>query len=162
MSEKKALVAYFSASGVTRHAAAALAQTAAADLFEIRPVVPYTNADLNWTDKKSRSTVEMKDMSFRPPMAEKCPNIRDYDVIFVGFPIWWYIAPTIINTFLESHDLSGKTIVPFATSGGSGMGRTVEHLKGSCPPSAVITEGRLLNGRLTAQEWTAWKKRLGM
>lgn len=120
---KKMLVAYFSASGVTAKAAKKLAEVAGADLFEIRPAVPYTSADLNWMDKKSRSSVEMNDPAFRPAIAGKMEGMEQYDVVFVGFPIWWYVAPTIINTFLESYDFSGKTIVPFATSGGSGMGK---------------------------------------
>ena len=117
----KTLVAYFSASGVTANVAKLLAEAAEADLFEIKPAVPYTNADLNWMDKKSRSTVEMQDKSSRPAIAAPCSNLADYDTIFVGFPIWWYVAPTIINTFLESGDFSGKKIVLFATSGGSGF-----------------------------------------
>ena len=115
----KTLVAYFSASGVTRRVAENLATAAGADIYEIRPAVPYTSADLNWMDKKSRSTVEMKDKSSRPELADTDADIASYDKIFVGFPIWWYTAPTIINTFLESYDFSGKTIVLFATSGGS-------------------------------------------
>ena len=116
----KKLVAYFSASGVTAKAAGKLAKAADADLFEIKPVQPYTRADLDWMNKKSRSSIEMADKSSRPEIAEKVSNMADYDVIFVGFPIWWYVAPTIINTFLEQYDLSGKKIVLFATSGGSG------------------------------------------
>ena len=117
----KILVAYFSASGVTKGVAQRLAKAAGADLFEIRPAVPYTQADLNWTDKKSRSSVEMNDPLSRPEIAEKLPNMADYDTVFVGYPIWWYVAPHIINTFVESYDLSGKTLVAFATSGGSGL-----------------------------------------
>ena len=116
------LVTYFSASGVTKKVAEKLAEAAGADLFEIKPEVAYTEADLNWMDKKSRSSIEMNDKSFRPAIAEKYNNMADYDVVYVGFPIWWYVAPTIINTFLESYDFSGKTIVLFATSGGSGFG----------------------------------------
>ena len=141
----KTLVAYFSASGVTRRVAENLATAAGADICEIRPAVPYTSADLNWMDKKSRSTVEMKDKSSRPELADTDADIASYDKIFVGFPIWWYTAPTIINTFLESYDFSGKTIVLFATSGGSGLGKTAKDLEGSCP-GAVIKEGKLLNG----------------
>ncbi|MDR0746337.1 MAG: NAD(P)H-dependent oxidoreductase, partial [Helicobacteraceae bacterium] len=115
----KRLVAYFSASGVTAALAKTLAEAAGADLYEIRPDAPYTKADLDWTDNKSRSTIEMQDPSFRPAIADRNANIADYDMIFVGFPIWWYVAPTIINTFLESYDFSGKIIVPFATSGSS-------------------------------------------
>ena len=142
------LVAYFSASGVTAGAARKLAEEAGADLYEIKPEVPYTSADLDWTDRHSRSSVEMNDPASRPAIAGKVPNMGDYAAVFVGFPIWWYVAPTIINTFLESHDLSGKTVIPFATSGGSGMGRTNDRLKPSCP-GAKLVEGRLLNGKLS-------------
>ena len=117
----KRLVAYFSASGVTAKVAENLADAIGADIFEIQPKVPYTKADLNWMDKKSRSTIEMSDSTSRPAIAAKRDNMDEYDTIFVGFPIWWYIAPTIINTFLESYNLKGKTIIPFATSGGSGI-----------------------------------------
>ncbi len=151
---RKKLVAYFSASGVTEKTAKLLADTAGADIFEIQPVIPYTNADLNWMDKHSRSSVEMKDSSSRPAIAARCDHMDEYDVIFVGFPIWWYIAPTIINTFLESHDLSGKTIIPFATSGGSDMGNTNEKLRSSCPNSKLLT-GKILNraGRKDIANW---------
>ena len=140
----KALVAYFSASGATKRIAKELAQVAGADLFEIVPEVPYTAADLNWNDRKSRSSIEMNDPSSRPAIASVCENIADYDTVYVGFPIWWYVAPTIINAFLESYDFTGKTIVPFATSGGSGMGRTVAMLKPSAP-GANIAAGAVLN-----------------
>ena len=115
----KKLVAYFSASGVTKEAAKRVAEAAGADLFEIKPAQPYTHADLDWTDKKSRSTIEMNDKTARPAIAENLPNMADYDVVFIGFPIWWYVAPRIIETFLESYDFAGKTVVPFATSGGN-------------------------------------------
>lgn len=151
----KTLVAYFSASGVTANVAKLLAEAAGADLFEIKPAVPYTNADLNWMDKKSRSTVEMQDKSSRPAIAAPCSNLADYDTIFVGFPIWWYVAPTIINTFLESGDFSGKKIVLFATSGGSGFGKTVANLKGSAP-GATIVEGKLLNGTQSVAGLKSW------
>ena len=118
----KKLVAYFSASGVTAKVAETLAEAIGADIFEIEPKVPYTEVDLNWMDKKARSTIEMNDPASRPEIAVKRDNMKDYDTIFVGFPIWWYVAPTIINTFLESYDLTGKTIIPFATSGGSDIG----------------------------------------
>ena len=118
----KTLVAYFSASGVTKKLAQTLADAIGADLFAIEPKVPYTRADLNWMDKQSRSTIEMQNPASRPEIAGTCANIADYDTVFVGFPIWWYVAPTIVNTFLESCDLTGKTVVPFATSGGSGLG----------------------------------------
>lgn len=156
----KKLVAYFSASGVTAKAAGKLAKAADADLFEIKPVQPYTRADLDWMNKKSRSSIEMADKSSRPEIAEKVSNMADYDVIFVGFPIWWYVAPTIINTFLEQYDLSGKTIVLFATSGGSGFGKTVENLKGSVAADTVIKEGKLLNGSISEAELRAWTKEI--
>lgn len=151
----KTLVAYFSASGVTANVAKLLAEAAGADLFEIKSAVPYTNADLNWMDKKSRSTVEMQDKSSRPAIAAPCSNLADYDTIFVGFPIWWYVAPTIINTFLESGDFSGKKIVLFATSGGSGFGKTVANLKDSAP-GATIVEGKLLNGTQSVAGLKSW------
>ena len=141
----KKLVAYFSASGTTKKAAERLAKAAGADLFEIRPAVPYSSADLNWMDKKSRSSVEMNDPSSRPEIAEKLPNMADYDTVFIGFPIWWYVAPHIINTFVESYDFDRKTLVPFATSGGSGMGRTVDELKKLCP-GANWKAGKMMNG----------------
>ncbi len=156
----KKLVAYFSASGVTENAAKILADAANADLFEIKPKVPYTKQDLDWMDKKSRSSVEMSDKSSRPEIADKCENIADYDTVFVGFPIWWYVAPTIINTFLESYDFSGKKIILFATSGGSGFGKTVDALKGSVSGSAVIKEGRLLNGHISADELKSWAENI--
>lgn len=140
----KKLVAYFSASGVTKKAAQELARAAGADLFEIRPVTAYTKADLNWTDKGSRSTLEMNDPASRPEIAESLANMADYDTVFIGFPIWWYVAPRIIETFLESYDFSGKALIPFATSGGSGLGKTMDVLKKSCP-AASWQEGRMLN-----------------
>ena len=130
---KKTLVAYFSATGTTMEAATQLAKAANADLHEIIPAVRYTPADLNWRDKKSRSTLEMEDKSSRPAIANRVENMEQYDTVFVGYPIWWYIAPTIINTFLEQYDLTGKTIVPFFTSGGSGAGETMRYLKPSAP-----------------------------
>ena len=150
----KTLVAYFSASGVTKKVAQRLAKAAGADLFEIRPTVPYTQADLNWTDKKSRSSVEMNDPASRPEIAEKLPNVNEYDTVFVGFPIWWYVAPHIINTFVESYDFTGKTVVAFATSGGSGMGKTVEELKKLCP-GANWQNGKLLNN-VSDKELADW------
>ena len=157
----KKLVAYFSASGVTAAVAKNLAEAAGADLYEIKPKVPYTNADLNWNDQNARSTVEMRDKSSRPEMADKDAKAGDYDVIFLGFPVWWYVAPTIINTFLEAYDLSGKTIILFATSGGSGFGKTVENLKPSAP-GATIREGKLLNGRPSVAELKKWAEGLGV
>ena len=155
----KVLVAYFSASGVTAAVAKNLAQAAGADLYEIRPAVPYTPADLRWTDKNSRSSVEMRDPSSRPALADHDAPIAEHDVILLGFPIWWYVAPTIINTFLESYDFSGKNIILFATSGGSGFGKTVQVLAPSCP-GATIREGKLLNGRPSAAALKTWVEAL--
>ncbi len=154
----KKLVAYFSASGVTANAARALAASAGADIYEIKPKTAYTQADLNWKDANSRSSVEMKNKAFRPELSDKQANIAVYDTIFVGFPIWWYIAPTIINTFLESYDFSGKKIVLFATSGGSGFGKAVENLKPSAPKAEII-EGAVLNGRLEISKLKAFADR---
>lgn len=139
----KTLVAYFSASGITKKKAEKLAEASGADIYEIKPEVPYTKADLNWMDKNSRSSVEMADKTIRPAMADTNANISSYDTILLGFPIWWYVAPTIINTFLETYDFSGKKIVLFATSGGSGFGNTVNELKPSAP-NAEIIEGKLI------------------
>ena len=158
----KKLVAFFSASGVTANAAKILAEAAGADIYEIKPEVPYTKADLDWMDKSSRSTIEMQDKSSRPAIADKNADTSAYDTIFVGFPIWWYIAPTIINTFLESYDFSGKTIILFATSGGSGFGKTVDNLSCSVSDSTVIKEGKLLNGRPSVSELQQWVESLGV
>ena len=152
----KKLVAYFSASGVTAKVADLLADAVGADIHEIRPKVPYTKADLNWMDKKSRSSIEMADKKIRPEIAESNVRIEEYDVIFLGFPIWWYVAPTIINTFLERYDFSGKKIVLFATSGGSKFGNTVEELKVSVAADVEIIEGKLLNGRQSIASVKAW------
>lgn len=154
----KKLVAYFSASGTTRKIAEMIAQAAEADLFEIMPKQPYSKADLNWMDKKSRSSVEMSDKKFRPEIIEPDFLINKYDEIILGFPIWWYVAPTIINTFLESYDLTGKKIVLFATSGGTGFGNTVRELKSSAP-DANIVEGRILNN-ISKQDIENWVKSL--
>ena len=142
----KKIVAYFSASGTTANVAKHLAKAADADLYEIRPAVPYTRSDLNWMDKQSRSSVEMRDRSFRPALADTDAKIDAYDTVFVGFPIWWYVAPTIINSFLEAYDFSGKKIVLFATSGGSGFGKAVAGLQPSAP-GATIVEGAIMGGR---------------
>ncbi|NMP38562.1 MAG: flavodoxin [Clostridiales bacterium] len=141
----KKLVAYFSASGVTAKAAQRLAAAVSADIHEIKPEVPYTAADLDWTNKKSRSTLEMQDKGSRPALAEKHFDASGYDVIYIGFPVWWYVAPTIINSFLESGDFSGKTIVLFATSGGSGLGKSAEQLKPSVSASTRLISGKVLN-----------------
>ena len=141
----KTLVAYFSASGVTKKTAEKLAAAANADSFEIIPVQPYTDEDLDWTDKKSRSTIEMNDPSSRPAIAEKLENMGGYDIVFVGFPVWWYVEPRIIDTFLESYDFSGKTVVPFATSGGSGLGKTADNFRNILGKNVTVKNGRLLN-----------------
>lgn len=150
----KKLVAYFSASGITRKVAEMIAEAADCDIYEITPKVAYTKADLNWMDKKSRSSVEMNDKKIRPELADNTIDISGYDEIILGFPIWWYVAPTIINTFLEAYDFAGKKIVLFATSGGSGFGNTVKELQPSAP-NAQIVEGRLLN-RTSKTEITDW------
>lgn len=151
----KALVAYFSASGVTESVAERLANAIGADLHEIKPEVPYTNADLDWMNKKSRSSVEMADKSFRPAVANKVENMDQYDVVFTAFPIWWYVAPTIVNTFLEQYDLSGKTIVPLATSGGSGMGNTNKELAPSCK-GADLKDGKRFASSVSENDLKAW------
>ncbi len=151
----KILVAYFSASGVTAKLAEVLAYVLKADLFEIKPEIPYTEADLDWRNSESRSSIEMKDKSSRPAIVETLDNMTDYDTVYVGFPIWWYVAPTIINTFLEQYDLTGKTIIPFATSGGSGMGKTNEMLQPSCP-GAILLTGRVLHRDSNEDDITAW------
>lgn len=155
----KTLVAFFSASGVTRQVAQKLAAAAQADLYEIKPAVPYTQADLNWRDKSSRSSVEMQNLAIRPQMADTDAKIEQYDRILLGYPVWWYMAPTIINTFLESYDFSGKSIILFATSGGSGFGKSVKELSPSCP-NATIREGRMLNGNPSEQELRQWVESL--
>ena len=156
-----ALVAYFSASGTTAKAAKALAKASGADLYEIKPAVPYTSTDLNWMDKRSRSSVEMNDKHSRPALADTDAPVAGYDVIFLGFPIWWYTAPTIINTFLESYDFSGKTIVLFATSGGSGLGKSAAGLRASAP-GARIVDGRLLNGQLSENGLKSWIEKMNL
>ena len=158
----RTLVAYFSATGVTARLAAMLARAAGADLFEIRPARAYTGADLNWRDAKSRSSLEMKDASARPAIAARVEDMARYDTVFVGFPIWWYQAPRIIETFLESYDFSGKTIVPFATSGGSGMGRTVEILAALTGETVNWVEGTRFSPSATAEEVAAWLTQKGV
>ena len=151
----KTLVAYFSASGVTARVAKEMAESVGADLYEIRPAEPYTSADLNWMDKKSRSTVEMNDPASRPAIAEPVQDMAQYDTVFVGFPVWWYVEPRIVDTFLESYDFSGKTLIPFATSGGSGIAQAERSLKEHCP-AAAWKSGRLLHRGAAA----AWAKSL--
>lgn len=153
------LVAYFSATGTTAKAARILADAVGGELYEIRPAVPYTGADLNWMDRSSRSSVEMKDAGSRPALADTDAPVAEHDVIFLGFPVWWYVAPTILNTFLEAYDFSGKIIVLFATSGGSGLGKSAAALKDSAP-GAKILDGRMLNGRYSEVELKAWAEGL--
>ena len=153
------LVAYFSATGTTARAARELAGAINADLFGIVPEKPYTSADLNWNDKNSRSSREMADEKCRPAVAGDGPDMSAYDTVFVGFPIWWYVEPRIIDTFLEAHDFSGKTVVPFATSGGSGLGKAPQRMA-TLAPGSTVTEGRLLNGRLDADDLRAWAEGL--
>lgn len=155
------LVAYFSATGTTAKVAETLADAIGADIYEIGPEIPYTEADLNWRDANSRSSVEMNDPHFRPAVAGKRDNMSDYDTIFVGFPIWWHVAPTIINTFLESYDMAGKTIIPFATSGGSGMGKTNEKLLPSCT-GAKLVEGRVFKSFVSNDEMNQWVSGLAL
>lgn len=154
------LVAYFSASGVTARAAKVLAESAEADLYEIKPQIPYTDADLDWTNASARSTKEMKGQLPYPELADKDVKIENYDVVFVGFPIWWYVAPTIINMFLESYDFSGKTVVLFATSQVSGMGKTREHLQRSIAFDAKLVEGGMVKGNWSAAEMKRWLEKL--
>lgn len=155
------LVAYFSASGVTAKVAETLAEAIGADIFEIEPKVPYTKADLDWTNRQSRSSIEMNDPASRPAIAGVRDNMADYDTLFVGFPIWWYVAPTIINTFLESYDLTGKTIIPFATSGVSGMGKTNEKLLPSCAGAKLI-EGKVFKSNVSKAEMNQWASGLSL
>ena len=158
MNKSKVLVAYFSASGVTRGVAQQVSEAAGADLHEIKPQQPYTDADLDWRDKQSRSTLEMQDKSSRPAITAKLQNMADYDVVFVGFPIWWYTCPTIINTFMESYDFKGKTVIPFATSGGSSIKKACDDLRAAYP-AVNWKEGCLLNGA-TKKDLEAWVKKL--
>ncbi len=151
----KTLVAYFSAGGTTAAVAKRLARAASADLYEIRPAVPYAEKDLNWMDKKARSTVEMHDENSRPELADTDADIASHDTILLGFPIWWYVAPHIINTFLESYDFSGRKIVLFATSGGSGFGQAASGLRASAP-GAEISEGKVFGGSPSAAELKEW------
>ena len=152
----KTLVAYFSAGGVTKNTAEIIAKELSAQTFEITPKIPYTREDLNWRDKASRSTIEMTDKSTRPEIVNAKVDLTDTDRVFIGFPMWWYIAPTIVNTFLEANDFAGKEIVLFATSGGSGFGKTVDFIKNSVSPTTVITEGRVFAGSTDEAEIIAF------
>lgn len=156
----KNLVAYFSASGVTKGVAEKLATVVNGDLYEITPKEPYTDKDLDWMDKNSRSSIEMRDKTSRPAIIGKVENMEQYDIVYIGFPIWWYVAPTIINTFLESYDFSGKIIVPFATSGSSGMGNTVAELKPSA--KGTFLEGKRFPSTVSSVELKNWVKGLNL
>ena len=156
----KNLVAFFSASGSTRKLANTLAEIVGADTYEIKPATLYTGKDLNWNDSQSRSSVEMADINSRPALADKDAKISEYDTIFIGFPIWWYVAPHIINSFLESYDFSGKTIILFATSGGSGFGETLNQLKPSCAASVKWIQGKVFRGRVDKNTLSDWIKTL--
>ena len=160
MNEKKVLVAYFSCTGTTAALAGTLAKAVNGDLYEITPDKPYTSADLDWTDKNSRSTIEMSDKASRPAIKGKCDRMDRYDVVYVGFPIWWGIAPTIVNTFLESYDFSGKTVIPFCTSGGSGVGQSEKYLQPSCSPQTLWRPGKLFRSSASVSELADWAKSL--
>ena len=151
----KTLVAYFSASGITAKVAKKMAETIGADLFEIKPEKPYTGADLNWQNKNSRSSVEMNDRSSRPAIAVKAADMPQYDVVFVGFPVWWYREPSIIDTFMESYDFAGKTVIPFATSGGSGLGDSAANMQ-KLAKGAKVVNGKRFSGSASAEELKAW------
>lgn len=151
----KTLVAYFSASGTTAKVAKKMAEAIGADLFEIKPETPYTGADLNWQNKNSRSSVEMNDRSSRPAIAVKAADMLQYDVVFVGFPVWWYREPSIIDTFMESYDFAGKTVIPFATSGGSGLGDSAANIQ-KLAKGAKIVNGKRFSGSASAEELKAW------
>ena len=151
----KTLVAYFSASGTTAKVAKKMAEAIGADLFEIKPEKPYTGADLNWQNKNSRSSVEMNDRSSRPAIAVKVADMPQYDVVFVGFPVWWYREPSIIDTFMESYDFAGKTVIPFATSGGSGLGDSAANMQ-KLAKGAKVVNGKRFSGSASAEELKAW------
>lgn len=158
----KTLVAYFSASGETARLARTIANACGADLHEIQPAQPYTAADLDWNNSASRSSVEMNDPASRPAVANRVTNMDAYNTVFVGFPIWWYVAPTIVSTFLEAYDFAGKTVIPFATSGGSGMGRTEDILKAFCSPKTRWLPGKRLPSRASEADVRRWVESLGL
>ena len=159
MTNKKVLVAYFSATGTTKKVAENLAKATDGDLYEIKPLKPYTSADLDWTNKSSRSSIEMADHNSRPETVKDNFSVKEYDTVFLGFPIWWYIAPTIVNTFLEHHDFSNKKIILFATSGGSGFGKTIQNLKPSLSDTVEIIEGDVLNSNPSVEDLKQWAKK---
>jgi flavodoxin len=151
----KTMVAYFSASGTTANVAKKMAEAIGADLFEIKPETPYTGADLNWQNKNSRSSVEMNDRSSRPAIAVKAADMPQYDVVFVGFPVWWYREPSIIDTFMESYDFAGKTVIPFATSGGSGLGDSAANMQ-KLAKGAKVVNGKRFSGSVSSEELKVW------
>lgn len=152
----KNLVAYFSCTGTTKELAEKLVKVTGGDLFEIKPKEEYTASDLNWRDKSSRSSLEMNDKNSRPEILDKLDNMQDYDTVFLGFPIWWYTAPRIINTFLESYDFSNKKIIVFCTSGGSGLGNTISDLKPFCSNDVKWLEGKRFSSNVSASELEEW------
>ena len=158
----KILIAYFSATGVTRKFAEKLAGIERADIFEIRPETPYTTADLDWKDQQSRSSLEMGDLSCRPAVAGRVENMAQYDVVFVGFPIWWGREPSVVDTFLDAHDFAGKRIVPFCTSGGSGAAGTAKRIQELAGPAATVEEGKRLGGQTSQQDLKLWTAGLGL
>ena len=158
----KKLVAYFSCSGVSKHNAQLFAKVLGADIYEIKPAVPYTEADLDWTNAKARSTIEMKNKSKRPPIADKNAAVEKYNEIILVYPIWWYVAPTIVNTFLESYEVKGKRIVLFPTSGSSGFGNTVKELKPSVDASTTIEEGKVAHSKSSQAEVEGWVKQFNL
>ena len=153
---KKILVAYFSATGNTRRVAQNLAKAVNADIYEIKPAKTYSDADLDWTNKSSRSSVEMADHSSRPEIIKDDFSVKDYETIYLGFPIWWYIAPTIVNTFLEKHDFSNKKIILFATSGGSDLGKSIDNIKTSVSDSTTVINGKVFNTNISVEELKSW------
>ena len=158
----KVLVAYFSASGVTKKAAEKIAKAERAELFEILPETPYTAEDLDWRNKRSRSTLEMQAPSCRPPIAGQVENMAQYDVVFIGFPIWWGREPSVVDTFLEAHDFTGKTIVPFCTSGGSGIGETAKRMQEIVGTSVAVKDGTRLGGTVSEADLAVWEAELGL
>lgn len=159
---RKAIVAYFSCGGRTKELAETLASALGVETFRIEPAVPYTTDDLDWNNKESRTSREMNDPASRPAIAGRCAALADCDVVFLGFPLWWYFAPTIINTFLEAHDFSGKTVVPFLTSNGSGVGETDSHLRGSCPNAAKWLPTVRLDAEADEEDLREWADGLGL
>ena len=157
----KALVTYFSASGVTAKVAGRLAEAVGAQIYETRPEVPYTNADLDWQNKQSRSSVEMNDKSCRPRMADQSADVTGAEVVYIGFPVWWYREPSIIDTFLEAYDFSGKKIIPFCTSGSSGIGDTAKRMQ-EIAVNGEVMEGKRFEADVSVNELKTWADSLGL